>query len=96
MAEGFLRRGQGVRVLEFGGCGVKDEVEGRGGRTGGKVERRDGRDGAGTFNKGCDEDGACWDRSRLAGGEGGDVGEDIEGGQGTRKVNALWFRGEKA
>ena len=96
MAEGFLRRGQGVRVLELRGGSVKGEIEGRGGCTVDEVEGRDGRDGAGAFNEGRNEDGACRDRSRLAGGEGGDVGKNVEGGQGTGKVDALRFRGEEA
>ena len=96
MAEGFFRRGQGVRVLELGGGSVKGEIERRGDGVGDKVEGRDGRDGAGAFDEGRNKDGACRDRSHLAGGEGGDVGKGIEGGQGMREVDALRFGGEKA
>ena len=95
MAKGFLRRGRGIGVLELRGDSIKGEIEGRGGCTGDKVEGRDGRHRAGAIDEWGNEDGAGGDRSRRAGCDGGDVGKDIKGGQGTREVNALRFRGEE-
>ena len=97
MAEGFCRRRRGVGILEFGGSRAEDEVKGRGGCTGAKIKGQDGqgREGAGTFDEGGNEDGAGRDGGCCAGCDGGDVGEDIEGGQGTREVDALWFGGEE-
>ena len=87
---------RGLGVLELQGGGAKDEVKGRGGRTGGKVVGRDGRDGVGAFDEGGNKDGAHGDRSCCTECDRGDIGKNIEGGQGTREVDALWFRGEEA
>ena len=84
--------------MEFKSSRAEDEVEGRGGCTGAKIEGRDGRgrDGAGTFDKGGNEDGAGRNGGCCAGCDGGDVGKDVEGGQGTREEDALRLGGEEA